>query len=440
MADKGRFLPLARARDAAAIEAAETDQAERKRSPTHKRGQGPLHERFIFRLDDVDSLSTFMDHFLSFPESCFQEYGAFGETHRKLSPKTQSSFAGKGLSFLVSVTSGRQLGEPFINKWPEKKLRRHETIATKIPRIEPKKSNAFNLAGLKAYSLRAVAWETHCLLHPLIRRSKYVVDLLGLSWEPAPTEREQWLVVPALVMEYADEGTLDDLLQCGEGVVSFELKFKLALDVALGLETLHRHGLVHSDLKANNVLLFRSQSETLVAKISDFGCAVHDFGPSETVQLPPYWPRWDAPEARPPIKPFMVEKVPKVDVKVEEVPKVDVYCFGLLFWQMMLDGKTPFDRGREVAAECNIPCFEPIIYATSEEEKKNAIADFKDRPDDEFLRAVRVTVYNRGLDQQVVHDILSQTIRRNPDNRSQMTQLIDDCFERSFAFVPFPIS
>jgi serine/threonine protein kinase len=65
-------------------------------------------------------------------------------------------------------------------------------------------------------------------------------------------------------LEYTDEGTLDDLLQSGE-VIDVDLKMKLGHDVVLGLMTLHDCGLVHCDLKANNVFLFRSDPQIRVA-------------------------------------------------------------------------------------------------------------------------------------------------------------------------------
>jgi serine/threonine protein kinase len=237
-------------------------------------------------------------------------------------------------------------------------------------------------------------------------------------------------------MEYADEGTLDDLLQCGEGTVPFDLKMKLGLDVALGLEDLHRSGIVHADLKANNVLLFRHGSEVLVAKISDFGCAVRDFGPQKTVDLPPYWPRWDAPEARIPPRWDAPEAQPRrAAIGVEKVPLVDVYCFGLLIWQVILDGKTPFDRGREPWPTSDFAGFTSIIHAVSEDKRKTAISDLKDRSDDEFLRIVKLSIKKQGFDQSEIYDILSYTLRRDPDHRRQMTQIINECFSKYHEWV-----
>ena len=99
-----------------------------------------------------------------------------------------------------------------------------------------------------------------------------------------------WTFVPGLVMECADQGTLDDLLQCADSSIDFELKMKLLLDIAQGLKTLHGCGIVYCDLKATNILLFSSPTEILLAKISDFGCAAYDFGSEDTIWLPPYWP------------------------------------------------------------------------------------------------------------------------------------------------------
>jgi serine/threonine protein kinase len=446
MLAKGTFLPLARAAPAETGHLSSKSETVPEIKPGSRpllpKSQAPSHTRYKYKIDNIDSLSTFVNHLNSFPTDCFEEYGASDETIRRVYAKSRSFFVGKGLSFSVSITSERQLSRAFIERWPQKALQKHQVIATKVPRLEPENGKGYDLAGLKAYPLRAVAWECHCLFHPPIQRSKHIVDLLSLAWTPVESLGGRWLFVPALVMEYADEGTLDDLLQCGEGTVPFDLKMKLGLDVALGLETLHRSGLVHADLKANNVLLFRHGSEVLMAKISDFGCAVHDFGPQETVDLPPYWPRWDAPEARLPPRRDAPEARPRrAAIDVEKVPLVDVYCFGLLIWQLILDGKTPFDRGREPWPTSDFASFTSIIHAVNDEERKAAISDLKDRADDEFLRIVKLTIKKQGFLQGELDDILSCTLRRDPDHRRQMTQIINECFSKyhvcvaSFCFV-----
>lgn len=72
-----------------------------------------------------------------------------------------------------------------------------------------------------------------------------------------------------LFMEYASKGTLADAVRNGngngieEGLVGF-----YARQILLGLDYLHSNGIVHCDLKGQNVLMMEQG-----VKIADFGCA-----------------------------------------------------------------------------------------------------------------------------------------------------------------------
>ena len=76
----------------------------------------------------------------------------------------------------------------------------------------------------------------------------------------------------ALVLEYAGRGNLRQCLEQhpGPGGMPTALRFKLSLDVVLGMAKLHRHTplpIVHHDLKQENILV----TMEYVAKVGDFG-------------------------------------------------------------------------------------------------------------------------------------------------------------------------
>lgn len=58
-----------------------------------------------------------------------------------------------------------------------------------------------------------------------------------------------------IVMEYMPRGSLESLQEDLEGPSPEPLAFRLAYEVALGINFLHERKLVHQDLKPSNVLL-----------------------------------------------------------------------------------------------------------------------------------------------------------------------------------------
>src|ERR1700722_19128544 len=109
--------------------------------------------------------------------------------------------------------------------------------------------------------------EVLTLLHPPIAAHRNIVDLLAAGWESGLSEQ----VRPILVVPYASCGTLDVFSMDPDATIAW--KHNIMLDVARGLEVLHGCGIVHGDLKSENVLLFW-EGERPVAKLSDFGCSI----------------------------------------------------------------------------------------------------------------------------------------------------------------------
>jgi len=75
-----------------------------------------------------------------------------------------------------------------------------------------------------------------------------------------------------LAMEYLDGPTLKELL-AQEGPLPIPRVAALVQQIAAGLEAAHRQGIVHRDLKADNVLVVPTETGTEQAKIVDFGIA-----------------------------------------------------------------------------------------------------------------------------------------------------------------------
>ncbi|WP_377273041.1 serine/threonine-protein kinase [Peterkaempfera sp. SMS 1(5)a] len=76
---------------------------------------------------------------------------------------------------------------------------------------------------------------------------------------------------PYFVMEYADKGTLDDLLAQGQPPLRESLR--LTAEAARGAAALHQAGIVHRDIKPSNVLLSSVQGGHDRVLVADLGLA-----------------------------------------------------------------------------------------------------------------------------------------------------------------------
>jgi serine/threonine protein kinase len=210
------------------------------------------------------------------------------------------------------------------------------TVTTTLPAPDRPKYVVFKVAKVAfdkqgnphqdhTTSLQSVLTEFHALLHPSLFKHPNVVDLLDIAWGSNPFNHDQRL--PSLVLEYADQGTLLDAVRRGD--MSSTEKRVLCHDTAAGLQALHDVGLIHGDVKADNVLLF-SGKDRRVAKLADFGFSLVEGFESDTIWLGGTRP-WQAPE---------VQRA----VPITEAKHTDTYSFGLLVWYLTLDGRDPFKR------------------------------------------------------------------------------------------------
>jgi len=75
---------------------------------------------------------------------------------------------------------------------------------------------------------------------------------------------------PYFVMEYVEGPRFDAALRKKRSWADF---YSIVVDICLGLEYLHGYGLIHQDIKPDNILLSTGSSLSLQAKLSDFGLA-----------------------------------------------------------------------------------------------------------------------------------------------------------------------
>lgn len=166
-------------------------------------------------------------------------------------------------------------------------------------------------------AMSSALMELYALVHPPLLQHPNIVNFLGLAWGSNPFEPTHRL--PIVVVEYAEHGTLADLQE--KIFLPSTVRQNLCLDVALGLDILHRCGIVHGDVKSENVLIFTHPERQYVAKVADFGYSVVAGAADLMINVGGTRP-WKAPEANIPVS--------KAQSKL-----TDVYSFGLLVWRVL---------------------------------------------------------------------------------------------------------
>ena len=184
-------------------------------------------------------------------------------------------------------------------------------------------------------AMQNVLTEFHALINPRLCHHANVIDFLGIAWGSNPFSSQHRL--PALIVEYAEHGTLTQLLRKNKKL-DFKIKHLLCLDIARGLSALHQAGLVHGDVKTDNILICSGPNRKYVAKISDFGFSIIAATESAEVWMGGTDP-WRAPE------------VISGPVRLGAAKQADTYSFGLMAWSMCLDGQNPFNFVTEKVME-----------------------------------------------------------------------------------------
>ncbi|WOG99492.1 hypothetical protein DCAR_0518844 [Daucus carota subsp. sativus] len=130
--------------------------------------------------------------------------------------------------------------------------------------------------------------------------------------------------VYCIITEYLAGGSLRAYLHQQEPYsLPINLVLKFAIDIARGMQYLHSQGVLHRDLKSENLLL----GEDMCVKVADFGISCLESQCGSAKGFTGTY-RWMAPE--------MIKG--KAQTK-----KVDVYSFGIVLWEL-LTSLTPFDN------------------------------------------------------------------------------------------------
>ncbi|MBZ0301649.1 MAG: protein kinase, partial [Anaerolineae bacterium] len=126
-----------------------------------------------------------------------------------------------------------------------------------------------------------------------------------------------------IVMEYVEGLDLKKIIR-REGMLSVDLSLDLAIQICAGIGFAHRAGIVHADVKPQNILV----TEDYRVKVTDFGIAqaLTDTQPTQRQDVVWGSPHYFAPEQARGEKP---------------TPASDVYAIGIVLFEM-LTGRLPY--------------------------------------------------------------------------------------------------
>jgi len=141
--------------------------------------------------------------------------------------------------------------------------------------------------------------------------------------------------VPFLVMEHVRGEPLGAWIH-RDGPLSLRRGVLIARQILSGLEALHAAGIVHGDIKSDNVLVERQDDGADVARLIDFGLARVQFGPRTSSDS-------DHGDQRVSGTPDYM--APEVILGEGASTATDLYGVGIILYEM-ITGSTPFGGGR----------------------------------------------------------------------------------------------
>jgi Protein kinase domain len=165
----------------------------------------------------------------------------------------------------------------------------------------------------------AIMAELQVLRDRDIAEHENFIDFMGLTWDFEQGSENSLSVWPVLALEAATCTLEDIIFQLIDAPLAEKIGY--CYDVAKGLAFLYEKGVVHCDVKSENVLICVTQLSGSVAKLSDFGSAILDITPETCLPFGIVGTRpWNAPEYG--------RRLTGLDIF-----KTDIFSFGMLVWR-----------------------------------------------------------------------------------------------------------
>ena len=220
-----------------------------------------------------------------------------------------------------------------------------------------------------------------------------------------------------IVSEYADNGSLDQLLAKSGGFFPADIAVRMTIGIVAGLEFLHSRDIIHRDVKPANVLL---QGDT--PRLTDFGVSRVLKASSSSLKSAGT-PHYMAPEAFDGIR----------------NAQTDIWAVGVMFYEM-LTGNYPFraDSVMEIMGAIMTREPEPLPPEIEPSLRRIIAKALKKRPADRYARAadVKEDLHNLIFKTRTQFDIsLHETVADGP--ATPVTMSFSDDQRKSIAILPF---
>ncbi|KAI0429703.1 hypothetical protein F5Y09DRAFT_342358 [Xylaria sp. FL1042] len=266
----------------------------------------------------------------------YRSYGDELEPVRQFHPSRETPYS-KGHTSSVSHTQISRHATSVVSRDAT------TTVSEGIIIKRPRKS----ILEQETYALVSFITELRVRTHAPLREHPNIARLRGVGWDFE--DEEATIPRPLLLEELAPQGALDNFWARWNFVrLKFESKLDLARNIGEGIQSMHDCGIVHGDVKPENILIFprRDADNEFVAKLTDFGHSVFEYSHSKS--LPAFTPQWCAPE-------LSLEGAGPKSMGFHEMKQTDVYSYGLVVLSIMLgrpfyesvdDFKTPKSDGK----------------------------------------------------------------------------------------------
>ncbi|KAI1316800.1 hypothetical protein EDD11_009466 [Mortierella claussenii] len=148
-------------------------------------------------------------------------------------------------------------------------------------------------------------------MHKQVHDSNYIVKFFGITKHPLTHDT-------CIVMQFAENGCLQDYLETQNVSITWLTKYRLAWEIASGLDFIHRESIFHTDLHSRNILID-----------TDGKALITDFGLSKSVNKTIYTTKAGLFGVVPYVAPERMQN-PTINYN----PKCDIYSLGVILWEL----------------------------------------------------------------------------------------------------------